>query len=219
MEGRENISQQEPVCDTPKNDGVKSPNAHVLGQIEAEIRSYQGRADEAYLKIGRLLREAKKEVKKAKRDWLDWLQKNVDFSICKAQRLMRVAEWVDSNEAPELHLDFTKAYILSRLTNEDLTDFLADKQIEDMSKRDLQEAVRSYLRKKASESSTDAGTDQPQGNATTDDEFLKRFEKLQDDVLKLVGLIKDKPNEYGSFATELREFVIQQLPPEDVGDD
>ena len=219
MEGKENVSQKGSTCDTPENGDVKSPETNGLEKIEAEIRSYQGRADEAYLKIGRLLREAKNEVKKAKRDWLDWLKENVDFSICKAQRLMRVAEWVDSHKAPELHVDFTKAYILSRLTNEDLKTFLVDKQLENISKRELQEAVRNYLREKASQPPADAGTNQPQGNATTDDEFLKRFEQLQNDVIMLVGFIKGKPREYGSFADELREFVIQQLPPEDAGDD
>ena len=219
MEEKGNVSQQGSTCDTSENGDVRSPDTNSLEKIEAEIRNYQGRADEAYLEIGRLLREAKNEVKKEKRDWLDWLRENVDFSICKAQRLMRVAEWADSHKAPELHVDFTKAYILSRLTNEDLKTFLVDKQLENMSKRELQEAVRDYLREKASQVPADAGTNQLQGNATTDDEFLKRFEKLQGDVLKLVGFIKDKPNEYGSFAAELREFVIQQLPPEDVGDD
>lgn len=99
-----------------------------LEDIEKEIAKCQQDCEQSFLTIGQLLLEAKKEVKKKKMDWLEWIQANVDFSICKAQRLMRVAKWMDGNEAPVphsnlAHLDFTKAYILSRLTNEDLKTF------------------------------------------------------------------------------------------------
>ena len=219
MEVKENVSQQVATCNTLENGGENSPDAGVLEEIKAKIKGCLDTSNDSYREIGRLLLEAKSQFGKYG-EWLNWLQDNVDISICKAQRLMRVAKWMDGNEAPVPHsnlaqLGFTKAYILSRLTTEDLKTFLVDKQLENMSKRELQEAVRNYLHEKASQPSTDVGTNQPQGNVSTDDEFLKRFEKLQDDVLKLADFIKDKPNEYGSFAAEFREFVIQQLPPED----
>lgn len=36
---------------------------------------------------------------------------------------MRVARWMDGVEAPVPHLDFTQAYILSRITASDLKSF------------------------------------------------------------------------------------------------
>ena len=145
---------------------------------------------------------------------------------------MRVAKWMDGNEAPVPHLNlaqlgFTKVFILSRLSStEDLDNFLEylkprlnGKQIENMPKRKLQKAVSEYLLEKPRKPSTGVVTTQQKESASAEDNFLKRFEKLQDDVLILVGLMKENPGEYGSFATDLREFVIQHLPLEDDVDD
>lgn len=65
-----------------------------LEDIEVEIAKCQKDCEQSFLAIGRLLLEAKEEVGKKKGDWIKWLQDHVDFSVCKAQRLMRVAKWI-----------------------------------------------------------------------------------------------------------------------------
>ena len=64
-----------------------------LEVISAGIAQCQKGYETSFLKIGQLLLEAKDQVGKHG-EWLKWLRDNVDFSICTAQRLMRVAKWM-----------------------------------------------------------------------------------------------------------------------------
>ena len=89
-----------------------------LSIIKEKIIQCQEKGEQSYLEIGRLLLEVKRI--KPHGQWIPWIKENTDFSICKAQRLMRIAKWIDGNEAPVPHLDFSKAYILSRLTGNEM---------------------------------------------------------------------------------------------------
>lgn len=200
--------------DTLKKPDVGSPDTNSLEMIAAEIKKHQTSFNGAYLEIGRLLLAAKAKFGKHG-EWTNWFRDNVDMSICKGQRLMRVAEWMDEKKAPELFLDFSKAYILCRLSDADLKKFLEGKQIDKMSKRELQKAVCDYLKQKANQTSTVAVTTQPKATATIEEEFHQRSEKIRDHVARLADLIKGNPGEYGLLATELRDFIVQQLSPED----
>lgn len=84
-----------------------------LDAIKKEIDQHQENYAQSFLEIGKLLIEAKKSFGKHG-DWLNWLKENVDISISKAQRLMRVADKF-ANTAPVPFMDYTKAYILSAL--------------------------------------------------------------------------------------------------------
>ena len=179
-----------------------------LEVISAEIAQCQKNYETSFLTIGQLLLEAKDQVGKHGK-WLKWLRNNVDFSICTAQRLMRVAEWMKENEALEPHLDFTKAYILCKLTKEELKAFLEGKHIEDMSKLKLQKEVRDFLQKKAGDASTDSGS----GNVTTEDKLRQWSARIRNDVTELVDLIKEDPGEYEEIVTALRDFINQKLSP------
>lgn len=207
--------------DSTEKGAGENPDTRSLETIAEEIKKYKKTSDESYLEIGRLLLEARGRKDYGKYGkWLDWLKEKVkDISICKAQRLMRVAKWVDGNEAPVPHLDFTKAYILSRLSGEDLKSFLVGKDVEGMKKQKLQEKVCNYLRDKPRKgTSTVKTTAQQQSNVSTENDLRKRFDKIHDEVLKLAGLIKENPGQYEHLAEELREYVVQQFPPKDSGD-
>ena len=210
--------------DTTKKGDGENPGTRSLEEIAKKIKECQDTSDESYLEMGRLFWEAKDKFGKKHGEWLEWLRNNVVeyISICKVQRLMRVAQWrdkMDGNKAPVPDLDFTKAYILSRLSGKDLEIFLEGRQIENMSKRDLEKAVRSYLRDKPRKgTSTVKTTTQQQSNVSTEDDLRKRFDKIHDEVLKLAGLIKENPGQYEHLAEELREFVVQQFPPENSED-
>ena len=188
--------------------------------IAEEIKKCEKASDESYLEIGRLLLEARRRKDYGKYGkWLDWL-KEVDIPAYKAQRMIRVAEWIDGKETPVSHLGFTKLYVLSRLSHDDFKSFRERNQIERMSKRELQKAVCNYLREKASERTSTATTiTQQQTNVSTEDDLRQRFEKIQDEVSKLAGLIKENPGQYEHLAEELREFVVQQLSADDVEED
>lgn len=216
------------VCTTTETENESPTNTCDLETIKIEIKKYQESSNEAYLEIGRLLLKVK-EIEAHGR-WIPWIKENTDFSICKAQRLMRIAKWIDGNEAPVPHLDFSKAYILSRLTGNDLETFLqrfhhvggkCAKNVESMTKTELAKAVHNYLKSKGHKSSSDQGSQQAESHTSTEDDFLNRFDRIKSDVSKLASLVEDNSAGYGNFATELCELcqeIIQQLSSDDVED-
>lgn len=199
-----------------------------LSIIKEKIIQCQEKGEQSYLEIGRLLLEVKRI--KPHGQWIPWIKENTDFSICKAQRLMRIAKWIDGNEAPVPHLDFSKAYILSRLTGNDLETFLrrfhhvggkCAKNVESMTKTELAKAVHNYLKSKGHKSSSAQVSQQAESHTSTEDDFLNRFGRIKSDVSKLASLIEDNSAGYGTFATELCELcqeIIQQLSSDDVED-
>lgn len=204
---------------TTEKGGLDSSGIRSLNTIAEEIKEHQKTSNESYLGMGRLLKEAKDQFGKKHGEWLKWLRENVDISICKAQRLMRVAEWLDGNEAPVPHLEFTKMYILSRLTKEDLKTFLEGKHIEDMSKRDLQKAISEHLRERSSKSSTIEAITQQQVNGSTENNLRQRFDKIQNEISELASLVDNDSGAHDAFAADLCELcqsIIQQLSSGDI---
>ena len=199
-----------------------------LSIIKEKIIQCQEKGEQSYLEIGRLLLEVKRI--KPHGQWIPWIKENTDFSICKAQRLMRIAKWIDGNEAPVPHLDFSKAYILSRLTGNDLETFLrrfhhvggkCAKNVESMTKTELAKAVHNYLKSKGHKSSSAQVSQQAESHTSTEDDFLNRFDRIKSDVSKLASLVEDNSAGYGTFATELCELcqeIIQQLSSDDLED-
>lgn len=199
-----------------------------LSIIKEKIIQCQEKGEQSYLEIGRLLLEVKRI--KPHGQWIPWIKENTDFSICKAQRLMRIAKWIDGNEAPVPHLDFSKAYILSRLTGNDLETFLrrfhhvggkCAKNVESMTKTELAKAVHNYLKSKGHKSSSDQGSQQAESHTSTEDDFLNRFDRIKSDVSKLASLVEDNSAGYGTFAADLCKLcqeIIQQLSSDDVED-
>lgn len=199
-----------------------------LDNIKGEIARHQQNYEQAYLEIGRLLLKVKQI--KPHGQWISWIKDNTELSTCKAQRLMRVAKWVDGNEAPVPHLDFSKAYILSRLKGDDLKSFLQNwchvggkcaKNVESMTRKELEEAVRLFLRLKGNKPTTAQKAQKKATNTFTEDEFLDRFGRIKSDVSELATLVGSDSAGYGAFASELCELcqdIIQRLLPDDLED-
>ena len=114
--------------------------------------------DNSYLEIGRVLIQAR-EVYKGHGDWIKWLKENVPFSVGHAQRLIRVAEMLASDDATlvsQLGLTSSKAYILTRVGKNDIDYFLhtffsvggKKKPVKDMTKRELELVVTKFLKDK-----------------------------------------------------------------------
>lgn len=217
-------TDQTNICTETENESPTSTRD--LEAIKIEIKKYQERSNEAYLEIGRLLLKVKR-IKPHGR-WIPWIIDNTDFSVCKAQRLMRVAVWADGNEAPVPHLDFTKAYLLSRLTGNDLKSFLQNfhhvggkytKNLESMTRKELEDAIRNYVKSKGRESPSTHRSQQVESHALTEDEFLDRFGRIKSDVSELATLIGSDSAGYGVFVSDLCELcqdIIQRLSPDDV---
>lgn len=210
-----------------------SSDSHDLEEIEAAIKRYQATCNQSYIAIGRLLLEAKGKFGKHG-EWLEWLRNHVDIPICKAQRLMKVAKWLEGNEAPVSYLDFTKAYILSRLTGNDLKIFLQNwhhvggpcpKQVKDMTKRELELAVRNHLRRKRNNGAAPKVPQNPALPAVPRDNFLSQISKMKDSLHDLVDYVAENESnsdDYEPFIKELCDLcsdIVQQLSPNAVEDD
>ncbi|WP_196600046.1 DUF3102 domain-containing protein [Pectinatus frisingensis] len=123
--------------------------------IAAEINSIKRQVQQAMLNasidIGRKLIEAQAIVEKG--HWGAWLKENVDYSERTANNLIRIfkeygalgqQELFDAPAKPEFEkLSYTQAVALLGLPTEDArADFIANNDIDSMSTRDLQAAVK-----------------------------------------------------------------------------
>ena len=206
----------------PNMDPPKESVPPSLEEIKVRILSLQKDIEKSYLEIGRLFLEAKKVFGKHG-EWIGWLQDNVNFSVCKVERLMRVARWMDKNEAPVPGLTFSQAYLLCKMSQKQLEEFGKfinglDK-VKDMSKRELEAKIREFLKWKNGKSSTDQVSQQAEPQTSTKDDLSERFDRIRNDVSELASIINGTSGLYDTFASELCEVcqtILQQFLPEDV---
>jgi hypothetical protein len=136
------VSGNVPVSRTPK-------------LIAAEINDIKLRTRKMMLynsiEIGRRLVEAKSLIDHG--DWGDWLERSVDYSKSTANNLMRIFEeygadqmtlLLDSNAKNEAfgNLSYTQAVALLGLPEGEREDFIANNDLDSMSTRELQQAVK-----------------------------------------------------------------------------
>lgn len=220
---------------TPKGNENLSESGHEgssieakLAEISTELLQLQEKANQSYLEQGWLLLEAKSLFGKHG-EWLRWLKKNYPGSTRKAQRLMQVAEWFGET-TPCSYLNFSKAYILTRIPKTRLDDFLgkyksadADADplqvIQNRSKRDLEDAVREYLLSTIAGRSPDKGKEVEVNSpkVSAEDHALDVLSRLETTMSELVGWPPDNAG-YDAVISELRrlcEETLGKLPSDD----
>lgn len=199
-----------------------------LEDIGAEIAQCQEDYAQSFLKIGRLLLEAKNQLVEPG-EWLKWVEGNVGYSITKVQRLMRIAKKFP-DAAPVPYLDYSKAYILSRLPERDIEKILHNFHhtgrnhaiaVKDMTKRELELVVRDHLKSKIQnrKPSTAQVTQQTEISVSVENDLSDRFERIKRDVSKLASLVDNDSGAHGAFAADLCELcqsIIQQLSSGDI---
>lgn len=90
--------------------------------------------------VGQRLQEAKASVPHG--EWGEWLEKNVEFSVRTAENLMAVAREYGGKDTTALEgLGLTKAVQLLALPGDERAAFLEGNPVEDMSTRQLKEAI------------------------------------------------------------------------------
>ena len=123
-------------------------------QIAAEINSLKSHTDKIMLvnsiKIGHCLTEAKAVLPYG--EWGKWLQESVSYSQRTANYLMQIyrefgpalasSQESSSDSQPGANLSFTQAVLLLEIPAEERAEFMACHDVETMSKRELQEAVK-----------------------------------------------------------------------------
>lgn len=201
--------------------------------LKSKIYEYWDERSKLYLAIGRELL-ATKTCFHSQGNWLNWLNNgNVPFSVRQAQRLIRVAEWF-GDATPGSHLDFTKAYILTRIPKPKVNDFLKQYQtagadadplsvIQAMPKRELEEAIREYLRatapvlrtRKEEKTEVDSPAALPVNSALDE---LCRLETAMGGLVENIVNRRIDNEEYDTLISEIRrlcEDTLGKLPSED----
>ena len=121
--------------------------ARGIEAITEEIIFYKAVGGQAVLEIGKRLIEAKAQLKHG--EWLPWLSEKVEFSEASAQRFMQLAREYE-NPALVRDLGASKALVLLALPASERENFAQEKHVvngeeksvSEMSKRELEEAIR-----------------------------------------------------------------------------
>lgn len=98
------------------------------------------------IEIGQRLKEAKELV--AHGQWGEWLKNAVDYSQRTANNLMKIADEMgplkltDSNSQALANLTYTQAIALLRLDSEERENFIEKHDIQSMSTRELEDAIK-----------------------------------------------------------------------------
>lgn len=121
--------------------------------LAVEIRSLQQQARVVVMsyavEIGRRLCEAKSVVPHG--EWGDWLEKKVQFSQSTAQNYMKMYErfgseqvslFSDPKSEAIMNLPYTKALKLLAVPEEEMDDFMETHDVEAMSTRELEKAIK-----------------------------------------------------------------------------
>lgn len=183
------------LLDDATSDGTMLPKSdadisweHRLGTLKQSIERLQEDYEQSYLEIGRLLIQAK-DTYKGHGSWIKWLTENAPFSVRHAQRLIRVAEMFDGDDATlvsRLGLTSSKAYILTRIGKNDVSHFLNSiflvegkgKLVKDMSRRELELEVTAFLRDKMASTNQEVAAPN-QGRKTAKGSVEENLENLK----------------------------------------
>ena len=135
----------------------KPDEGRTIEAITKEILDAQQKGGEAVLTIGRCLIEAKSMLPHGA--WLPWLNEKVSYSDRTARRFMQTYREV-SNRPALANLGSTKAMSLIALPEEELSEFLKENNVVDMTTRQLEQAIkeRDEARKAAEQAKADAST-------------------------------------------------------------
>ncbi len=150
-----------------------------IEQITLEINFYKQQTAQNILEIGKRLIEAKQQFQHG--EWLPWLRDQVQFTERSAQNFMRIAEEF-SKTKPVADLPYTKLLALLQVPEEDREEFIQEthlvggreKTIADMSKRELEQAIKERDESKEKAKSLE------EENAVNLDHYLRTKDSLKE---------------------------------------
>jgi len=189
--------------------------------IGAEIRMYVDAGRRMTLlcgiEIGRRLTEAKEMLEHGA--WLPWLEKETDFSTSSAARYMKLFEEYGAAQqglfGPETNfptlgnLSISKALSLLAVPEEERESFAAEVHAEEISTRELEEAIRERDEaKKEAETLSNQVEDMAAGNRR----LLKEKQTLEEKAKKAEVDLQKKENELKAAQVEIRD--LQNRPVE-----
>ena len=129
----------------PVSNDVQSRSS--IDQITLEINFYKAQTAQNIIEIGKRLIEAKQQLQHG--EWLPWLRDKVEFTERSAQNFMKIAQEYSKTQ-PVAFLPYTKLLALLQVPEDEREEFLQEthlvdgqeKTVSEMSKRELQEAIK-----------------------------------------------------------------------------
>lgn len=208
---------------------VKVRDAEIIAvEIETIKNQTKRMVLAASVEIGRRLQEAKSLVDHG--NWTDWLKNKVDYSQSTADNLMRIArEYGDeqvnlfSGEAKSQtfrNLTYSQAVALFALPEEDRAEFVQENDVEDMTSRQLQEAIKARQqaeadKKKAEEAAADKAAHINDLNAKIDRVCLDADKKSEENE-SLKKSVTDAAAEIESLKAQLENSKPSGPSPEEL---
>lgn len=177
-----------------------------MDDYKCEIERLDSGSDDAALAMGDVLIRAR-EVYKGHGNWIKWMEDNLPFSVRQAQRRIKAAKFRAENATLVSHLGLsaTHLYLLARLDGRDVKSFLdaphtvekggdvREKMVQDMSKKELEFAVRNYLSSKLKSSNKQKAfslNDTNQDVRIDRDGFELNFEMLKQAMGNAIASVK-----------------------------
>lgn len=158
-----------------------------LSALVSEINFYKNQTVIGIVEIGKRLSEAKKKVPHG--EWGQWLKSEVDFSQSNAIRFIKIAEEFP-NYATSHNLSVSKAFELLSLPSEERQEFIDSHNIEDMTTRELREAI-----KRVKQLEEDNG------------EFIKRITELSNQPPIIKEVVKEvTPADYAELKSQYKKL-------------
>lgn len=210
-----------------------------IDTITAKLLSYKDKFGESAYMIGKLLLEAKGQLKENAL-WLDWLACRVDIPARTAQRFMRLAKGYPDPTALS-DLGMTKALALLGLPEDEREAFIeethdvngAEKTVGEMSSRELEKAVKERKGKlndkesPGSEFVEQSKSDNIQDSKDSESDStpepnnidpvgaalggIIHLEKVIDGILVTLAMSIDNPEDYDELNSRLRIILIETL--------
>ena len=175
--------------------------------ITSEILELKKQAGKALLGIGQRLIEAKETLPHG--EWLPWLTERVEFSERTAQYYMQLArEWTNPQSIADLGA--TKAFKLLALPAEEREAFIQERNVVDMSARELAQAIKE--RDEARAAAEQAEADQHAAEQARD----KMAEDMRLLNARLAGATEDREQAMQDVARLESELAELKARPVDV---
>lgn len=179
---------------------IKNQPERSLQVIESEINIYKQQTAIGMIEIGKRLIEAKEMVTHG--EWGKWLDK-IEFSQRTANRFMQVA-YEFSNSSALTNLGQTKIFLLLDLPTNERDEFIENNDIENMTTRELQTAIKAMKQAEQEAAMLKAKLQEEQQARETAD---KKISQLTNNTAYLQERLQEKDE-------AMKQLVLNQPEPQ-----
>lgn len=171
-----------------------------IEKTTAEILMLKDQTAQNIIEIGKRLINVKENLPHG--EFINWLEKKIDFSRYTANRFMKIATEF-SNVSAVQHLGSRKLFALAGLDEEDRQELMQENNVEDMTTRQLEEVIKEKkeIKKQLAE----------------EQEYIEELQKqIQEKELQINKLKDDMKNIQIPEKEIIEKEVIKEIVPESI---